>query len=402
MQVRQVRVERARRLLRAVADGGGQPSAKRWPHAVVQRDAQPVRGVQQRLRRRGGHRTPRAPEPPAHPPGPLVSRRAFSSFEGSKAPSSSATSLRETPSRSSPNRETSFFSFPEPAGESGGSPSASRPHPLSTSRNRMNACMRVMSRAEYSSARGDGRVVPPRVKLERHRQDILRRVHQRRRRVPELVQQQARGRRHVRARGRWDARGDLHRAGGLPRAGLEETRVQDALDLGVPQRAHALRVGKVPEHQRHAQVRRRQVGEKRARTRTAAAARRRLARIGQVQHVLLGVHAFAGEVARVAAGGRHRGARRPRRTETPGSRRPARCAEPSRRRLCRRRRPPSQGCTRFSAKACAWKPSPGLYFQKSAASLGRQRRELGLRVRTVGVISALNMNTMSRITSISG
>ena len=86
-----------------------------------------------------GQRTPRAPEPPAHPPGP-----GPVSSVGDDSSSSSGSSASSSVSKTS-------SSFWNSSGKS-----ASFPQPLSTSRNRMNACMRVMSRAEYSSAAETG------------------------------------------------------------------------------------------------------------------------------------------------------------------------------------------------------------------------------------------------------
>ena len=297
MQVRQVRVERARRLLRAVADGGGQPSAKRWPHARSSSATRSLCAACSSGRAAAGDTARRARRSRrAHPPGPLVrSERGRRRLEG-------AFVVRDVASGNAipvlSNRETSFFSPGRRIGTSVGAP-----HPLSTSRNRTNACMRVMSRAvEYSSAAGDGRVVPPRVKLERHRQDILRRVHQRRRRVG------ARAAAGPRASPCAREGAGMH-AGTSTEPGAATGRARRNTRPGrpgcrVPERAHALRVGEMPEHQRHAQVRRRQVREQKL----ALAGRPQQPvegwQVGEVQHVLLGVHAFAGEVARVAAGGR--------------------------------------------------------------------------------------------------
>ena len=55
----------------------------------------------------------------------------------------------------------------------------------------------------------------------------------------------------------------------------------------------------------------------------------------------------------------------------------------------------------FREKPWIWNPSPGLNFHHSAASRGRHRRSSGSDS-DVGVIIALNMKTMSRITIISG
>jgi hypothetical protein len=46
---------------------------------------------------------------------------------------------------------------------------------------------------------------------------------------------------------------------GMPRSGFEEARVEDALNLLVPERADALRVREVPQRERDSQVRRREI-----------------------------------------------------------------------------------------------------------------------------------------------
>ena len=64
--------------------------------------------------------------------------------------------------------------------------------------------------------------------------------------------------------------------------------------------------------------------------------------------------------------------------------------------------PSFHGATsRRRPNACTWNPSPGLYFHHRPASLGRHRRSSGS-ASDVGVMNALNANTMSRIVDISG
>lgn len=65
----------------------------------------------------------------------------------------------------------------------------------------------------------------------------LRGVHQRRRGVGQLVQQQAGRRGHVRAGRRGDGGGHRDGPGGLPRPGLEEHGVQHTLDAEAYTRA---------------------------------------------------------------------------------------------------------------------------------------------------------------------